>query len=682
MSTKTASTGNPFRQASLWATLILAAGATACHRSASDPLATTPVFYTQPTLQTASAGGSATFTLLAEGPPDPTYQWLRTDDAGHTWTILQGATGASYTLPAVTVNDNNAWFEAVATNLIGFSSSNSAVLKVTAAVGSTYPIALGAATAPLGLAPGPDGRLWFTSQTSGQIGMVAPLAKVPVLVALPNPACQPAGITAGPDGRMWFTESAGGKLGAITLDGSTVTEYAAQGLNPTGIAAGPNGALWYTLPGSNAIGAMTPTGTRVTYPVPTAGASPQAITLGLQDSNLWFTENQAGRLGRITPAGAVTEWAMPTPPGGVTPVPQGIASTNDGALWIADSANAQLVKFTLPATFLSIPLPAGAHPAGVTVDPTGNLWVADQGLGQASQVTPAGVVTSFPLPSGSAGLATNLAIGSDGCLYVTETGAGALTQLVTAVPTSGVALSVLPGLAQVAAGLPMQFTAQVTGSPDTSVVWSVREGAAGGSITATGLYTAPQTAGTYHVLAASHANSQETGTAAVTVTSLATPVITVPTYVTANATGLKASVPVQAACTYAWTVTGGTVTSGAGTNQITFTAGASGYVQFTCTVTNTTVTASLAQTAVSTIAQPPAITSFTAAPASLASGGKVNLTAVFTGGGGVIDQGIGTVASGVPVMTGSLTASTTYTLTVTNAAGTTTTAQTSVTVTP
>ena len=678
---KTASTGIPFRQASLLATLVLAA-ATGCHRSASDPGAAVPIFYTQPTIQTASAGGSATFTLQAQGPPDPTYQWVRTDDAGHTWTTLEGATGPSYTLAAVTVNDNNAWFEAVATNLIGFASSNSAALKVTATVGSAYQIALPPATTPLGIAPGPDGRLWFTSQTTGQIGMVAPLAKVPVLVALPNPACQPAGITAGPDGRIWFTESAGGKLGAITLDGASISEYPAQGLKPTGIAAGPNGALWYTLAGSNAIGAMTTTGSAVTYPLPTAGASPQAITLGLQDSNLWFTEQQAGRLGRITPAGTVTEWAIPTPAGGVTPVPQGLASTVDGALWIADSANAQLVKFTLPATFLSVPLPAGAQPAGVTVDAAGNLWVVDQGLGQVSQVTPAGVVASYPLPVGSAGLPNGLAIGSDGSLYVTETAAGALAQVVTAPPTSGVALGVMPSVIQVAAGLPMQFTAQVTGSPDTSVVWSIREGATGGSISATGIYTAPATSGTYHVVAASHANPLETGTAAVTVTSLTAPVISVPTYVTANATGLKASVPVQPDCTYAWTVTGGTVTSGAGTNQITFTAGASGYVQFTCTVTNTTVTASLEQTAVSTIALPPVITGFTAAPTTIASGGKVTLTGVFSAGGGAINQGIGTVASGVGVTTGSLVASTTYTLTVTNAAGTATTAQVLVTVTP
>ena len=678
---KTASTGTPYRQASLWATLVLAS-ATGCHNSASDPVAAAPIFYTQPTIQTATAGASATFTLLAQGPPDPTYQWFRTDDAGHTWTTLAGATGTSYTLPAVSINDNNAWFEAVATNLIGFASSNSAALKVTAPVGATFPITLPAGTAPLGIAPGPDGRLWFTSQNPGQIGMVSPSAKTPVLVALSNSACLPAGITAGPDGRMWFTESAAGKLGAITLDGTALTEYAAQGLNPAGIVTGPNGALWYTLPGSNAIGVMTPTGTAVTYPVTTAGASPQAITLGLQDSNLWFTESLAGRLGRITPAGTVTEWVIPTPAGGVTPVPQGLASTADGALWIADSANAQLVKFTLPATFLSIPLPAGAQPAGVTVDASGTLWVADLGLGQVSQVTPAGVVASFPLPAGSAGLAANLAIGSDGSLYLTETGAGAVTQLVTAVPTSGVAVSVMPGLAQVAAGLPMQFSAQVTGSPDTSVVWSIREGAAGGSITPTGLYTAPAAGGTYHVVAASHANSLEAGTAAVTVTSLSTPVISVPTYVTANATGLKATVPAQADCTYAWTVTGGTVTSGAGTHQITFTAGASGYVQLACTVTNTTVTASLEQTAVSTIAQPPVIASFTAAPATVASGGKVNLTAVFSAGGGTIDQGIGTITSGVAVTTGSLVASTPYTLTVTNAAGTATTAQVLVTVTP
>ncbi len=61
----------------------------------------------------------------------------------------------------------------------------------------------------------------------------------------------------------------------------------------------------------------------------------------------------------------------------------------------------------------------------------------------------------------------------------------------------------------------------------------------------------------------------------------------------------------------------------------------------------------------------PVITSFTASPANIGAGASATLTAVFANGSGSIDQGVGAVQSGVPVSTGALAASRTYTLTVT-----------------
>ena len=76
-----------------------------------------------------------------------------------------------------------------------------------------------------------------------------------------------------------------------------------------------------------------------------------------------------------------------------------------------------------------------------------------------------------------------------------------------------------------------------------------------------------------------------------------------------------------------------------------------------------------------TVVPPPVITSFTAAAGSVSIGGATTLTAVFSGGTGTVDHGIGAVTSGVAVSTGALSATTTFALTVTNAAGATATAQ-------
>jgi hypothetical protein len=85
---------------------------------------------------------------------------------------------------------------------------------------------------------------------------------------------------------------------------------------------------------------------------------------------------------------------------------------------------------------------------------------------------------------------------------------------------SGVSVTVNPIAGHTAPSGTVQFSATVSGSADTAVVWSVEEGATGGTISAAGLYTAPATAGTYHVVATSHADSSALGTATVSVNSV------------------------------------------------------------------------------------------------------------------------------------------------------------------
>jgi hypothetical protein len=86
-----------------------------------------------------------------------------------------------------------------------------------------------------------------------------------------------------------------------------------------------------------------------------------------------------------------------------------------------------------------------------------------------------------------------------------------------------VTVTVAPATATVAAGGSQAFACTVTGSTDTACAWSVREGASGGTVTSAGIYKAPAVGGTYHVVAASHADSTRSGAATVTVTAAAQP---------------------------------------------------------------------------------------------------------------------------------------------------------------
>ena len=87
----------------------------------------------------------------------------------------------------------------------------------------------------------------------------------------------------------------------------------------------------------------------------------------------------------------------------------------------------------------------------------------------------------------------------------------------------GPQLSLSASSVVLAPGATFTFSATLSGASSgqsTGVSWAVKEGAAGGTIDASGKYTAPSTEGTYHVVATSVADAAITATATVAVTSL------------------------------------------------------------------------------------------------------------------------------------------------------------------
>jgi hypothetical protein len=111
------------------------------------------------------------------------------------------------------------------------------------------------------------------------------------------------------------------------------------------------------------------------------------------------------------------------------------------------------------------------------------------------------------------------------------------TAAVTVTPPAAVGIAVAPTTSAVDACRTLTFTATVTNATDTSVTWSVQEGAEGGSITAGGVYTAPSTAGTYHVVAQSGADPTRTAVAEVVVADHVLSVTVTPQQITVAAGG-------------------------------------------------------------------------------------------------------------------------------------------------
>jgi len=224
--------------------------------------------------------------------------------------------------------------------------------------------------APLSLAAGADGNLWYTLKSPGRIGRLTRLGGVFEL-ALPTPSAESYSLTAGPDGNIWFTESNLQRVGRITPAGR-VDEFAAPSGTWTGrIVTGSDGHLWFAQPNEFRICRMTVSGNITPFALPAGVGRPIDLAAG-QDGNVWFiaesADNGRNHAAWISPGGEVQSlpgsgWA------------QRLIPDPDGGLWMAGYSTLQRVA---PERGL-VDLDGSAFygdVSGLAVGPDGALWAA------------------------------------------------------------------------------------------------------------------------------------------------------------------------------------------------------------------------------------------------------------------------------------------------------------------
>ena len=72
-------------------------------------------------------------------------------------------------------------------------------------------------SAPSGIAPGPDGNLWYAELEPDKIGQVSTAGTTLTESSTPSSGVEPYGVTPGADGNVWFTELTGSAIGKLTL---------------------------------------------------------------------------------------------------------------------------------------------------------------------------------------------------------------------------------------------------------------------------------------------------------------------------------------------------------------------------------------------------------------------------------------------------------------------------------
>lgn len=179
-----------------------------------------------------------------------------------------------------------------------------------------------------------------------------------------------------------------------------------------------------------------------------------------------------------------------------------------------------LVLLVLPIVVTGCSGGGGAAPIEVLISPSSaNL---NQG---ATQSFTASVAVNWTVQESAGGSITSVGVytapNKSGTFHVIATSQADTTKSATAtVIVAAVAISLNQTAVTIDVGNQFTFVASVNGTVNTAVSWAIQEGASGGNLTSSGVYTAPGNLGVFHVIATSQADATQKATATVTVASL------------------------------------------------------------------------------------------------------------------------------------------------------------------
>ena len=404
--------------------------------------------------------------------------------------VAISATGGSGTMQWQVSTDSGVSWQNLADNSTysGTTSSTLEILRVPSALnGNMYRCQVSGAassattlravqgyfTSPTSVGADGSGNLYVSDSSAQTIQKISTTGQVTMVAGAPGQSGsangtgsaarfnQPAALVAAADGSLSVSDTANDLIRSITVSGNVTvlagtagsagavdgTGAAARLSSPLGIARDSSGTLFASDSANQTIRKITAGGVVTTF----AGS--------------------AGASGAADGAGASARFSNPT----------GIAVDAAGNVYVADAANNTIRKITPDGTVSTLAGLAGAagaqdgtgggarfsNPGGLAVSSSGDLYLADTGNSIIRKITAAGVVSTIAglpgipgLMDGAGGYAwfdhpEGLALGTDGNLYVADTGNAMIRKVALTGSVATMALS---------AGTP---TSQ-SGSPDST----------------------------------------------------------------------------------------------------------------------------------------------------------------------------------------------------------------------
>ena len=284
---------------------------------------------------------------------------------------------------------------------------------------------------PHDVAPAPDGKVWYTAQRQGALGILDPATGEVEQVAL-GEGSAPHGVIAGPDGKAWITDS--GQNAIVSFDPAT-REVAVHPLpgdvgysNLNTAAFAPDGTLWFT--GQNGIyGRLDPqSGEMAVFDVP-KGRGPYGIT-STPGGDVYYASLAGSYVGRIDPeTGEATVIEPPTPGQGA----RRVWSDSQGNIWVSEWNSGQVSRYAPSSdAWQTWKLPGDDPKAyAVYVDEQDIVWLSDFGANAIVRFDPE--TESFTRFEGSApGASVRQILGRPGEVWAPESGTDRLMVVRTA----------------------------------------------------------------------------------------------------------------------------------------------------------------------------------------------------------------------------------------------------------
>jgi virginiamycin B lyase len=274
---------------------------------------------------------------------------------------------------------------------------------------------------PHDVAPAPDGKVWYTAQRNGKLGILDPQTGVAREISL-GPKSSPHGVIQGPDGAAWITDS--GQNAIVRFDPKTeeikvwkLPEDAGYA-NLNTAAFDKDGVHWFT--GQNGIyGRLDPkTGDIKVFKAP-KGRGPYGIA-STPDGEVYYVSLAGSFLGKVDRATGETKVIEPPTPN------QGarrVWSDSQGRLWVSEWNSGQLSMHDPKSSSWKAWRAPGTNPKvyAVYVDERDKVWISDFGS-HAVHVFDPNTETFKTIPSSREGANVRQILGRRGEVWLPESG--------------------------------------------------------------------------------------------------------------------------------------------------------------------------------------------------------------------------------------------------------------------